>query len=453
MLDLEAKKNYQKVVFHSVVTFIGLSFMQVVDLLFCHDLGSSASATVGTATSLISWFLIVGIGLVSSLEYFIPRSLGEGNETKARAYFSTGVWVACGISLLSMMGLMVLAHFSPYLGVNSEIQKPVQLFCTITAPSYFAIFLAPVLRVELQARGRPHQGTLAFLWANLLNILLNWMLVLGHLGVPAMGIRGSAWANVLSRVGLIAYLVFQVWRVRAGAKQFEEATKDIPSLVVKHTMKPQWEYAKNMIVMGLPTSLHMLFEMGAFVFVSTIASQLPPAQNAAHAIALSIASFAFMIPMGLSSGAAVTMSKAIGEKNIPQAKHFASMTIKLGLYYAVFGFFAMIFFRRPLLHLYTGDAETIFIGANILFIAAIFQFGDAMQVILAGVLRGVGETRIQAQINAVGHWLIGVPIGLTLLYRYHMGVTGLWIGLSAGLFSAAIGLAYRWKKFPIDGVV
>ena len=434
-VDKKSSKNYQRIVFHSILTFIGQQAMQVTDLLFCRNLGSVASATVGTSATFIAWFMIVGLGLVSSLEYFIPHSLGAQNEKKAHSYFYAGLATAMILSTVSMLGLLGLSHLVSFFGVNAEIQSSVQLFCSITAPSYFAIFMVPALRVELQARGHSHDSTYAFVFANLLNIFLNWVLVLGHLGAPAMGIRGSAYANVLSRFALLFYLMFRVWRVRSGLKS---------SLKISEV--PYVKYMKNLLKMGLPTSLHMLFEMGAFVFVSTLAARLKPSQNAAHSISLTIASFVFMIPLGLSSAASITMSEALGKKQPGMARHFAGITIKIGMANALFISTCMVLLRRALVSLYTIDEETIRIGSNLILITAIFQFGDAMQVILAGCLRGVGETRVQAKINGIGHWLIGIPLGIILGFFFKLEIVGLWIGLCVGLFAVAGGLFLRWRK-------
>ncbi len=433
--NIAQNKEYWNIVFHSVVSYLGQSLMQLVDLLFCKHLGSAASATVGTATSLFAWFLIVGIGLISSLEYFIPHSIGANDEKKAHSYFYTGILVACVIALASTVSLVLLAQLTPALGVNPEIIPNVQMFCNVTALSYFPVFLIQSLRVELQARGYPDDATYAFLFGNILNIFLNWALVLGHAGFPAMGIKGSAISNLLSRFGILIYLGMRVYWVRSK---------------ISHPLKPSkvqyGTYAMNILKMGLPTSLHMLFEMGAFVFVSTLAARLIAIQNAAHTIAISLASFAFMIPLGISSAAALTMSKALGEKDAPRAAALGRRSIKLGMIYALFGSAIFIFGRFYIVSLYTADAETLRIGCQLLFIVAIFQFGDAMQTIIAGCLRGFGETKIQAIMNAIGHWGIGIPLGIYFGFYRHLEIKGLWIGLCIGLFSVAFGLWTRWHK-------
>ena len=426
---------YWNLVIHSVISFLGQSLMQVVDLLFCRDLGSRVSATVGTATSLVAWFIIVGIGLVSSLEYLIPHALGKSETKRANEYFYAGTVVCTLTAIASGISLMALAYLAEFYGMNPEIMPGVQKFCAIVSISYLPIYLIPLLRVELQARGSPHDTTWAFLYGNLLNILLNWMLVLGHGGFSAHGTEGSAWSNTLSRYAILIYLVYRTFRVR---KRYHLS---LPLAQVAWLAR-----AKEILKMGLPSSLHMLFEMGAFICVSTLAARLRPAQNAAHAIALSIASFAFMIPAGLSSAAAVTMSRALGEGSPGEASQLGFRTLRVGLAYAVLGSLVFLFARGFLIGAYTSDPETIAMGTQLLLIASIFQFGDSMQVILAGCLRGLGETKIQAVVNGFGHWFVGIPTGIFLGFYLGMGIQGLWIGLCIGLFTVAGLLYFRFHS-------
>ena len=430
------KKTYWNTVIHSVVTFMGQSLMQIVDLFFCGTLGSEASATVGTSGSLYSWFMIIGIGLVLSLEYWIPNSLGEKDETKAHSFYYAGILVALFVSLLSTLGFWLLSQHTGLLGVNPTIQAPVASFAQIIAISYFPVFLIPTFRVELQVRGHPHDTTYAFLVGNILNVFLNWALIHGHLGLPELGLNGCAWANLLSRFGILFYLWARVNNIRSK----------LPTIPV-HWKNISYRYfVRKIIHMGLPTSLHMLFEMGAFILVSMLAANLSPSQNAAHVITITLASFMFMIPLGLGSAAALTLSKLNGEKRHALAIHFGKYTIRLGLIYALVGSLILILFRDPIFKIYSNDPETIRIGTSLLFIAALFQLGDASQVILAGCLRGFGLTKIQAVVNALGHWGIGLPLGLYLGYHLHWEIRGFWVGLSTGLFSVALGLYYFWTK-------
>lgn len=428
--------RYWPVVFHSVATFLGQSLMQVVDLVFCRDLGSVASATIGTGTAFLAWFIILGIGLLSSLEFLIPHAYGSGQSEKAEDLFRAGMGLSLLASLLSMVGLSVVARLAPAYGMNPDLTGPIQQFCNLLAWSIPPILMTPVMRIELQCRGLPHTSTEALLIGNLLNILLNWLWVNGHGGFSAMGIQGSAWANVGSRWFIILFLFWSLSKKTS-----------IPSLAIERVFNSLKLHAREVLGLGFPAALHMMFEVGAFILVGLLASRLDAHQNAAHAIAISLASFVFMIPAGLSSAAALTMSHSLGLGQAEEAIRRGRHTLLLGLTYASFGSILFFLLREPLVSLYTTDESTRRIGMQLILIAGFFQFGDALQVILAGCLRGLGETKTQAVMNAIGHWGLGIPLGLYLGIWKGLGVEGFWIGLCLGLFSVAALLLHRYLAF------
>ena len=427
--------KYQTVLFHSITAYLGQSLMQAVDLAFCRDLGSAASATVGSSTSFFAWFMILGIGIFASLEFLIPHALGRGRETRAREYFKSGVLLIALLSLFSMGALILLTRLAPVYGMNPEIVSSVQSFSAILSLSFLPTFLIPLLRVELQARNRPHDTTIAFLFGNLLNAWLNWSLIYGHSGLPALGVNGSAWSNVISRFAILAFVTYRLWQVSRAT------SSAAPPLPVRWKLR-----IKTILRTGMPISLQMVFEIGAFIFVSTLASRLTTEENTAHAVAISLASFVFMIPGGMSSAAALTMSRALGEGDPKGGVKLGDRTLLIGLGFATFSSIALWILARPLLELFSTDARSIQVGVSLLHISALFQFGDALQVILSGCIRGFGETRIQASMNGIGHWLIGIPVGLLLSFVFDQGIQGLWIGLSAGLFAVAILLGrHYWR--------
>jgi len=427
--------EYRTVLIHSVGTFFGQSLMQVVDLLFCRDLGSIATASVGTSTAFFAWFMILGIGIFSSLEYLIPHSLGADDHQKAESYFFSGTLLVLILSIGSTLGLIALTRYGSAFGMEPSIRETVAHFSAILSLSFLPTFLIPLLRVELQARGHSHDTTVAFVFGNILNVFLNWALIYGHAELPSLGVLGAAWSNVISRV---AILVFLGLRLRIARRNHPYR--------IEFSNTPWKLRIKTILRLGAPTSLQMFFEIGAFIIVGTLAARFHPAENAAHAIAISLASFAFMIPAGMGSAAALTMSRALGEGNHPHCKEIGSKTIKYGIIYAFFGFTVIFLLRNPVLRWFTSDPATLEIGSSLLLITALFQFGDALQVILSGCIRGLGETKAQARMNGIGHALIGVPIGILLGFPLSLGIQGLWIGLSVGLFSVAFLLALKYRK-------
>ncbi len=433
--ETPTKTSYWTIVTHSIIGYLGHSLMGVVDLLFCRDLGSKATATAGTGTSLFAWFMVIGIGLASALEFFIPHAVGEKNEEKAKSYLASGALICMVLAAVATFCMYFLCNYTEALGIHPDIAVQAGQFGKILSWSYISIYFTPFLRVELQTRGHSHDTTYAFIFSNLLNVILNWSLIYGHLGLPALGVPGAAYASVFSRLGILIFLIVRVFQARKPLHQ---------SLWV-HSV-PLKESAKAILQMGMPISLHMLFEMGAFCFVGFLAARFEASQNAAHTIALTIVSFTFMVPLGICSAAAQTMSRALGEKNPNEALALGQKSIRIGLYFAAATSILYLVIRTFLMTLFTPDTETIRIGNQLLMVVAVFQLGDALQVILAGCLRGLGLSKIQAKVNAAGHWLVGIPVGLFLGFYLKWQILGLWVGLCVGLWTVAGGLFFWWKR-------
>ncbi len=430
--------SYAQTALHTFFELLALSLMQAVDVAFVRDLGKDATAIVGISTAYFAWFLILGLGLTSALEFLIPKARGEGRADDARSFYETGYRLSIFIGLLSGVLFSGLMFFSNEFGIPSEIASDVKWFSTILACSYPFAFSSNVLRVKLQALGRAQIITQGMIAANLLNILFNGMFVLGWLGFPALGILGSATATLLSRISLNSYYQFKLKQL-TPAPTFKWTADHAEILLFKRILK-----------LGLPSSLHFLFEMGAFIIVGMMAARLPTEQSAAHTIALSVASMVFMVPLGISSAAAVTISRALGEQNQNEMRKLAWLSIRIGLMYALCSGLIIIVFRDFFLSLFTTDPSAIAVGRTLLFWAAVFQLGDAMQVILAGVLRGMGYTRIQPIVNGIGHALIGLPLAFTLANQtpllFTLKIEAYWIGLSSGLFAVALGLGFYFQK-------
>ncbi|NDG84747.1 MAG: MATE family efflux transporter [Proteobacteria bacterium] len=407
--------------------------MQLVDLLFCRDLGSVASATVGTASTFFAWFMVIGIGIWLSLEFLIPHALGGKEEKKAGEYFYSGVALSLFVTLVSIVAMDLLTRSGSFYGMNPEIAAPVERFSRVFSLSFLPTFLIPILRIQLQARGRPHDTTWGFALGNLMNVFLNWALIFGHAGFPALGVMGSAYSTLFSRLGILAFLLIRL-------RQSRDHGPPLPAL-----SEVKWKLRlKTIIRMGLNTSFQMLFEIGAFVFVSTMASKFATPETAAHTVVLTLASFTFMLPAGMGSAAALTMSHQLGAKRPHESVKLGDRTLLLGVGYALLTSLTLLIFRRELMACFTQDEKVIEVGASLLLIAAVFQVGDTLQVILSGCIRGFGETKVQAHANAIGHVAIGLPVGILLGFYRHQGIHGLWIGLCAGLFSVALILGRRY---------
>jgi MATE family, multidrug efflux pump len=276
----------------------------------------------------------------------------------------------------------------------------------------------------------------ALISANVVNALGNWVLIWGHFGFPALGITGSAWATVGARAYMAAFLYFAIVRVHRARG---DAHPHVPFVFDPAR-------ARRLVAFGLPAASQITLEVGVFAAASALAARLDPVSLGSHQIALNLAALAFMVPLGLSSAAAVRVGHAIGAADLRRAVHAGWTAFGVGA--AITTMVALVFILAPmaLLRPFTSDARALAISARLLAIAAAFQLFDGTQAVATGVLRGVGDTRTPMITNIVGHWIIGLPVGYALCFFAGWGVSGLWVGLSIGLTFVAIVLTMTWYR-------
>jgi multidrug resistance protein, MATE family len=277
---------------------------------------------------------------------------------------------------------------------------------------------------------------IALFTANVLNVVANWILIFGNLGAPAMGVRGAAWATVISRVGMAGFLLGVIlYRERRERPSLRETPLGI-----------ELARLRRLVTLGLPAATQITLEVGVFAAATALAGRLAPASLAAHQIAINFAAFTFMVPLGVSSAAAVRVGHAVGRRNLAGASRAGWTALLFGT--AFMAGAAVIFITLPhvLIGAFTRDLGVIEIGVSLLFVAAIFQLFDGIQAVATGSLRGLGDTRTPMWWNLAGHWGIGLPLGYTLCFVLGFGVIGLWWGLSTGLMICGTALLVVWAR-------
>ena len=201
---------------------------------------------------------------------------------------------------------------------------------------------------------------------------------------------------------------------------------------------------RRLMALGLPAATQMALECGVFATATALAGRLEPVALAAHQIALNAASFTFMVPLGISSAGAVRVGQAMGRRDFAAAERSGWTALFCGAAFMVCAGAGFVLFPAAIIRLFTPDRAIIATGTALLLVAALFQLFDGIQVVATGVLRGSGDTRTPMLSNLVGHWILGLPIGYALCFRWGWGVVGLWVGLCIGLVAVAVVLLWVW---------
>lgn len=416
------------------LAFAELSWMlmSVVDNIMVGHLPDSAVA-IGAASvggALFSAFAIGGIGLMSGLDTLISHAYGARNFPEAHRLLASGLTLAVALSPPFVLLILALTPVLGMLGVEPAIRAPAVGFIRIVVWSMPALLVYTTLRRYLQGIHYVRAVPFALVTSNLVNIFGNWLLIYGHWGAPALGIRGSAISTVIARIYLAAILALAV-RLRDPA--------------AFHKLRPDWKRIVALFRLGFPAALTTGFEVGVFNATTALAATLGPVSLAAHTIALNAASVAFMVPLGISSAAAVSVGRALGAGDRRRAVDAGWTALGIAVLFEVGSALAFVLLPREIARAYTRDAAVISFAANLLAIAAVFQIFDGLQAVATGALRGMGNTRTPMTWNLVCYWVIGLPLGCWLCFVLHWGAAGLWDGLCLALVLIGTGLLWTWS--------
>ena len=419
-----------------ILAEIGWVLMGVVDTIVVGPLGAAVIGGVGVGSTLFFAIMVFGSGLFFSLDTFVAQSFGAGRLDECHRWLVAAIALAAVLSVvfvgLGYGGVALL----PYTGIHADVLAVLQPYLAVLIWSAPPLFLFTVFRRYLQAMNVVRPILVGVVLMNGVNALGNWVLVYGRFGAPAMGAVGSAYATVAARVALAVVLWFVIVR---EARRQPPGLRDAPFAIDPARV---W----RLVRLGTPAALQLALEVGVFATASALAGRISPVALAANQIALTVASFFFMVPFGLSSAAAVRVGQAVGRHDPDGLRRAGWSAIGLATVCAVI--FAALFVLVPgvFLRLFTADPVVLAVGVSVMLVCAIFQPFDGFQTVATGALRGLGDTRTPMLFNLAGHWLIGLPVGYALCFQAGWGVVGLWTGLSLSLTLIGAALVAVWHR-------
>lgn len=410
---------------------LGMMLMGVVDTLMLGRLSATALAAGALGHICTAFLLMLGVGILSALDPLVSQAYGAGDREAVGAHLQRGIVLAVAVSIPFGLFLWDTQGMLRAFGQPEAVVVNAAAYARAIIWGLPAYYLFVAFRQPLQAMSVVRQAAAAIVFGNLLNLALNWLLIFGHLGFPAMGVRGSAYSTSIARWGMFFWLLLASRRHLAPYwSGFNAAAVDLKRYL-------------RLLRIGLPIGFHQSIEVLLFSAVALLMGRMGVAALAGHQIAINLASLSFMVPLGISGAAATRVGNAIGRGDMPGARRAAMASLLLGA--GVMVVFATIFavFPEPLARLYTQDVPTLAMAAALLPIAAVFQVFDGVQVVGTGVLRGAADTAFPAVLALLGFWAVGLPSGWLLGFRFSQGATGLWWGLTVGLAAVALLLLAR----------
>ena len=420
---------------------LGWMAMGVEDTIMAGRLGAVALGAGSLGAMLFYPIAICGTGLLLGMDTLVAQAHGAEDAEDCRRTLVNGAWLSLAIAPFLALLILSLIPLLRATGTNPDVMALFAPFLKALAWGLPPLLFYAAFRRYLQAISVVKPVTFALVSANVVNVLGNWVLMYGHWGAPQMGLEGSGWSTTIARCYMAAVLL--------GAIAWHE--RRTGNILLAVSWRPSLQRLRRLAGLGMPAALQILFEGVVFGLVSVFAAHLDEASLAAHSIAINVVSTTYMVPLGVSSAAAVRVGQAWGAGDTRAAGTRGWTAILLGALFMGGAGVVLGTVPRSIVRIYTNDAAVIGVGAVLLRIAALFQLFDGLQVVCTGALRGLGDTGTPMLAHLGGYWALGLPVAYLLCFHFRWGAAGIWVGLSAALIliGSVLLTAWRWRAAKV----
>jgi MATE family multidrug resistance protein len=402
--------------------------MGFVDTVMAGRLSPEDLAAVAVGSSVLMPFIVFCLGTMMAVNPIVAQHIGGRRLDRIGSSARQVLWLSQMLALPSFFLLRNLDFILHLIGVTEEIIPIAAGYLKAISWGIFPVYAYGALRNFNEGLSVTRPAMYVALLGTLVNIPANYVLMFGKLGFPQLGAIGTGYASsIVYLVMFIAMFAF-TYRHRPYAR-FE---------IFNKFRWPEKTSLHELIGIGVPIGVSASMEVTMFAVVSLMVSTIGTVEVAGHQIAINFAAMMFMIPFGLSVAITARVGNSIGRNNVSQARFrgFTGVMICAGI--MVITATVIFLFPNTISSIYTDDQQVKDVAVQLLFMAAVFQLSDGLQVSGAGALRGLKDTKVPMVVNFFAYWVIGIPVALYLGFRAEMGAPGLWIGLIAGLTIAGI---------------
>ncbi|OXS62188.1 MATE family multidrug resistance protein [Bacillus sp. V-88] len=417
-----------------LVTQLGMFAMNFFDTIMSGKYSPIDLAGVAIGSSL--WVpVFTGLsGILLAVTPIVAQLNGRGNKKEVPHTVLQGVYAAIALSLIVMVtGGLALNPILNGMNIEPEVRMVAKEYLIALSFGMIPLFIYNVLRSFIDALGMTRVTMFITLMSLPINVVFNYLLIFGKLGLPALGGVGAGVASAIT-YWLITLIAFWVVHTKGPFSQYT---------IFRTIHKPDLAKWKEIFVIGVPIGLSIFFEVSIFSAVTLLMSNYDTVVIAAHQAAINFASFLYMIPLSISMALTIVVGFEVGAKRLRDAKVYSWMGVSFALLLAVIYGIILLVFRSEIAYLYSDDAYVLELTAHFLLYAVFFQLSDAIQAPVQGALRGYKDVNITFIMALVSYWVIGLPLGYILANYTTFGPYGYWLGLTSGLTAGAITLSGR----------
>lgn len=429
----EAKKYFSGICSLSIPLIIGnLAHMMIgaVDVLVASRHGTDTLAAISISNAILASLFIVGIGLMAGITPVISNYLGEGHPSKK--YLLSTINYSFILAIIFTAIIFFIIPFIGHLGFEPNLVPIIKQYMCIVAFSNFGGYLHFALKEFLQSYEITIFPNILLVLSIIFNLVFNIIFVFGFWKIPAMGAVGLAVATLLVRSIIGIVLLIYCFSLIDFNTKFEK------------------NYIKQLIKVGSPIAFAFLFEFLGFNVITILTGRISSLYAAAQSILITITSITYMVPLAVSNAIAIKVGFANGARNYTDIKNYSIAGCTLSFAFMFFAAIVLYLFPKFIIGLFTPDKNLVELCASIIILTALYQVLDGLQVSFSGVLKGLKKTLMVTAAIILGYWVMGLPIGAMLAYKYNMNLFGFWIGIALAitvmcLFMGGV-IVYMFRK-------
>lgn len=421
------------------LTSFGMNF---VDTVMAGRIGTVDLAAIAVGSSIWAAGFLFVLGVLLAVSATVSQLDGAGRRHQVGEFTRQAIWLSLMLAVVLFLAVRSAGWIMGAIDVEAQVAELSMDY--LRAISWGAPALCAMMALRFFSEGTGY--TRPTMYVGLLgiacNVPLNYVLMFGKLGVPAMGAVGAGWATaIVFWLQLFALTAWIAWRPRYA-----------PFALFARLSRPNAREILSLLRLGLPIGVMVFLEGGLFVGTALLIGTLGALPVAAHQVAMNYAGLMFMVPVGLSGAITVRVGNAIGRGDVLGARRAGLVGMGLATCFGLVSATVMLTVPEWIVGFYTSEAEVASLAVSLLFFAAIFQLADCLQASAAGALRGLKDTRMPMVYSIIAYWAIGLSCGWVLTFRMEFGPEGMWIGIITGLSVAAVLLSHRFLRITQQGL-
>lgn len=431
-------RNNLAIAFPVVMSQAGQVTVQIADTIMVGHYGATELAASSFAGSIFIIGFVLAMGVTFGITPIVGSAFGQNDFRKASSLLYHAFVFNMIFSIVLMIGMWGVSYFMTEMGQSENVTQLAIPYYRIILVSLLPSILFFTVKQFFEGIGNTKLAMIVTLLSNFINIGLNYILIYGKLGFPAMGLDGAGYATLISRIFLAGSLVWLITKQPRFNRYF--------------TLIDRSRFYKQHFIMviktGLPIGLQMLAEITFFSLAAIMVGWIGEIDLAAHQIALSVSVVSFMIATGISSGTTIRVSHQLGAGKLVDMKRAGIASIHLIIGFMGFCAINFFLFREyiPYLFIDSENIEILVLASKLLIFSAIFQIFDGSQVVILGALRGLSDVKQPFWIALFAYMGIGLPTAYILGIKLNFGAEGIWAGLAISLAVAALLFFFRFMK-------